>query len=85
MLMMYGLKDRKFFSDSEYVYIMTYKTSSEVKFRSNRQIKVKLARLAEMYPTYICIDLKFSQEFKFYIISGQFRSSEVKLVELGFG
>ena len=79
ILMTNTLKDRIFFTDSASVYIMTYSRSLEVKLGSNRQIKVKLARLAEMYPTYICIDLEFCQEFRFYVISGQFRSSEVKL------
>ena len=77
--MIYTLKDRKFFSDSEYVYIMTHKRPSEVKFRSNRRIKVKLGDLVEMYPTCICIDSKFRQEFRFDIIKGQFGSSGVKL------
>ena len=31
-----------------------------------------------MCPTYICIDFKFCQEFRFNIIQGQLRSSEVK-------
>ena len=77
--MTYTLKDRKFFTDSESVYIMTYKRSPGVKLGSNRRIKVKLGGLVEMYPTCICIDSKFRQEFRFDIIKGQFRSSEVKL------
>ena len=32
-----------------------------------------------MYPTYICFDSEFRPEFKFKIIWGQIRSSEVKL------
>ena len=66
--MTFTLKDRKFFTDSESVYIMTYERSSEVKRRSNRRIKVKLGGLAKMYPTYIFIDSKFCQEFRFDII-----------------
>jgi len=73
------LKDRIFFTDSESVYIMTYSWSLEVKLGSNRQIKAKLAGLAEMYPTYICFDSEFSQEFRFYIFQSQSGSSEVKL------
>ena len=77
--MTYILKDRKFFTDSESVYIMTYSWSLEVKLGSNRQIKAKLAGLAEMYPTYICFDSEFSPEFRLNIFQAQLGSSEVKL------
>ena len=45
----------------------------------NRKIRVKSGALLEIYSIYICFDSKFCEEFKFEIIWGQFRSSEVKI------
>ena len=53
ILMTYTLKDRKCFADAEFVFIWTYKRSSEVKLGSNRRIRVKSGELVEIYPIYV--------------------------------
>ena len=77
ILMTNTLKDWKFFTVPESVFIMTW--SPEVKLGSNRRIRVKSGRLVGIYQIYICFDSEFSQEFKFNIFQGQLGSSEAKL------
>ena len=59
--------------------IQVIKSHQRSNFGQNRRNRVKLSRLDKKYKIYICFDSKFCEEFKFKIIWGQFRSSEVKI------